>query len=89
MKYKQYKFFKVLNPTKLTETKLLNLNRFKIAPALAKTKAILPWKCLKTWNGQILMFLKRKKGFPDIYLEMHIEAIKEFGNFEKEKRYYE
>jgi hypothetical protein len=84
------KFLEVFNPTKLTETKLLNLKSdLIIAPAIGKDKAMFgaimgsAFKKLE-WANTNVSEKERVSGFPDIYLEMHIEAIKEFGNFEKE-----
>jgi hypothetical protein len=79
---------KILNrydPTKLTELKLLNLkSKFIVAPALGKdrdrAKYILNsgFKKLK-WVNTNVPENERVSGFPDLYLNMHIEAFKEFA----------
>ena len=84
------KFIEVFNPTKLTETKLLSLKSdLIIAPAIGKDKAMLgsimksAFKKLE-WANANISEKERVSGFPDIYLEMHIEALKEFASFEQE-----
>jgi hypothetical protein len=79
---------KVLNkydPTKLTELKPLNQKSdFIVAPALgkdrARTKYILKsgFKKLE-WVNSNVPENERASGFPDLYLNMHIAALKEFA----------
>jgi hypothetical protein len=78
---------KILNkfdPTKLTELKPLNLKSdFIVAPGLGKdrdrAKYILKsgFKKLE-WVNANVPENERVSGFPDLYLNMHIEAFKEF-----------
>jgi hypothetical protein len=73
------------DPTKLTELKLLNLKSdFVVAPALGKDRArakyILNSGFAKLkWVNANVPENERVSGFPDLYLNMHIEAFKEFA----------
>ena len=80
---------KILNkfdPTKLTELKPLNLKSdFIVAPALGKdrdrAKYILKSGFRKLeWANANVPENERVSGFPDLYLNMHIEAFKEFAD---------
>ena len=84
------KFLDIFNPTKLTETNLLNLKSdLIIAPAIGKDQIMLEaimksaFKKLE-WANTNVSENERVSGFPDMYLEMHIESLKNFANFEKE-----
>lgn len=79
---------KILNkfdPTKLTELNPLNLKSdFIVAPALGKdrdrAKYILKSGLKKLeWANTNVPENERVSGFPDLYLNMHIEAFKEFA----------
>ena len=78
---------KILNkydPTKFTELKPLNLKSdFIVAPALgndrARAKYILKSGLQKLeWANNNVPENERASGFPDLYLNMHIAAFKEF-----------
>lgn len=84
------KFLEIFDPTNLTEAKLLKLKSdLLIAPAIGKDKAMLgavmksAFKKLE-WANNNVAENERVSGFPDIYLNMHIEALKEFGKFDRE-----
>lgn len=79
---------KVLNkydPTKFTELKPLNLKSdFIVAPVLGKdrtrAKYVLKSGLKKLeWANKNVPENERASGFPDLYLNMHIEALKEFA----------
>ncbi len=84
---------KVLNkydPTKLTELKPLNLKSdFIVAPALGKDRARAKY-ILKSglkkleWANNNVPENERASGFPDLYLNMHIAALKEFAECKDE-----
>ena len=84
---------KVLNrydPTKFTELKPLNLKSdFIVAPALGKDRARAKYviksglKKLE-WANKNVPENERVSGFPDLYLNMHIEAYKEFAECKDE-----
>ena len=84
---------KVLNkydPTKLTELKPLNLKSdFIVAPALGKDRArakyILNSGFKKMeWANNNIPENERASGFPDLYLNMHVAAFKEFAECKDE-----
>lgn len=84
---------KLLNqydPTRFTELKPLNLKSdFIVAPALGKdrerAKYVLKsgFKKLE-WANKNVPEDERASGFPDLYLNMHIEAFKEFAECKDE-----
>ena len=84
---------KVLNrydPTKFTELKPLNpKSDFIVAPALGKDRARAKY-VLKSglkkleWANKNVPENERASGFPDLYLNMHIEAFKEFAECKDE-----
>jgi hypothetical protein len=87
------KFLEIFNPTTLTETKPLNLKSdLAVAPAIGKDKIMLDavlksaFKKLE-WANSNVSEKERVSGFPDLYLNMHIEAFKEFADFEKENEH--
>ncbi|RRN76922.1 hypothetical protein EIM50_22220, partial [Pseudoxanthomonas sp. SGD-10] len=86
------KFLEFFDPTNLTETKLLNLkSNLQISPAIGKDQAMLgavmksAFKKLE-WANTNVADNERVSGFPDIYLNMHIEALKEFGKFDLDNK---
>jgi hypothetical protein len=84
---------KILNkydPTKFTELKPLNLKSdFIVAPALGKDKVRAKY-VLKSglkkleWANKNVPENERASGFPDLYLNMHIDAFKEFAECKDE-----
>lgn len=83
-------FLKKYDPTKLTELKPLNpKSEFIVAPALGKdrerAKFVLKsgFKKLE-WVNSNVPENERASGFPDLYLEMHIAAFKEFAECKNE-----
>ena len=86
----EQKVLEKYDPTKLTELKPLNLKSdFIVAPGLGKdrtrAKYILKsgFKKLE-WANKNVPENERASGFPDLYLNMHIEAFKELAECKDE-----